>query len=157
MMSALNKLKLNIEVQFASAAIEKKMAEIAPFPLLKKWVKTAIRINGQLTLRFVNHAESRRLNFHFRKIDKATNVLTFLYDVSQQSVSADIVLCLPVISREAKTQKKMMHSHLAHMIIHGCLHAQGYDHEEEKDAHTMETKEVALLDSLGFASPYLAL
>ena len=156
-MSALNKLKLNIEVQFASASIEKKMVEIASLPLLKKWAKIAIRKNGQLTLRFVNHAESRRLNFHFRRIDKATNVLTFLYDVSQQTVSADIVLCLPVISREAITQKKLMHSHLAHMIIHGCLHAQGYDHEAEKDANIMEAKEVALLDSLGFASPYLAL
>ena len=156
-MSALNKLKLNIEVQFASASIEKKMVEIASLPLLKKWAKTAIRKNGQLTLRFVNHAESRRLNFHFRRIDKATNVLTFLYDVSQQTVSADIVLCLPVISREAITQKKLMHSHLAHMIIHGCLHAQGYDNEAEKDANIMEAKEVALLDSLGFASPYLAL
>ena len=156
-MSALNKLKLNIEVQFASASIEKKMVEIASLPLLKKWAKTAIRKNGQLTLRFVNHAESRRLNFHFRRIDKATNVLTFLYDVSQQTVSADIVLCLPVISREAITQKKLMHSHLAPMIIHGCLHAQGYDHEAEKDANIMEAKEVALLDSLGFASPYLAL
>ena len=153
-MSALNKLKLNIEVQFASASIEKKIVSL---PLLKKWAKTAIRKNGQLTLRFVNHAESRRLNFHFRRIDKATNVLTFLYDVSQQTVSADIVLCLPVISREAITQKKLMHSHLAHMIIHGCLHAQGYDHEAEKDANIMEAKEVALLDSLGFASPYLAL
>ena len=154
-MSTLNNLTLSIEVQFASPAIAEKMSEIASLALRKKWVNTAISKNGQLTLRFVNHAESRILNQYFRKIDKSTNVLTFPYEFSKQRLAADVVLCLPVIIREAKEQKKFVKAHLAHMIIHGCLHAQGYEHESENDANAMEALEVALLKNLEFANPYV--
>ena len=146
--------KLEIDIQFASAAIEDKVLAIASLAVIKKWVKSAVLLSGLITLRFVNAAEGKKLNFAFRNKDYATNVLTFPYDLSKKTIAADIIFCLPIIQKEASEQSKAVKAHLAHLIIHGCLHAQGLDHENDKEAKKMEGKEIILLQSLGFANPY---
>jgi len=149
------KTKLTIDIQCASLAIEKSLALIASSALLRKWVKAATQYSGLITLRFVNQVEGKKLNFAFRNKDKPTNVLTFPYELSKTSLAADIVICLPVLKKEAKEQSKLLKDHLAHLIVHGCLHAQGHDHEVEKDAKKMENLEVCILKNLGFSNPYL--
>lgn len=146
--------KLEIDIQFASAAIEDKVLAIASLAAIKKWVKATIQLHGLITLRFVNAAEGKKLNFAFRNKEYATNVLTFPYELSKKTIAADIIFCLPVIQKEASEQSKSVKAHLAHLIIHGCLHAQGLDHENDKEAKKMEGKEIALLKSLGFTNPY---
>ena len=146
--------KLEIDIQFASAAIEEKVFAIASQAVIKKWVKAVVGLNGLITLRFVNAAEGKKLNFAFRNKDYATNVLTFPYELSNKTLTADIIFCLPVIQKEAAEQNKTVKAHLAHLIIHGCLHAQGLDHESDQEAKKMEVKEIALLTSMGFANPY---
>ncbi|MBU3612322.1 rRNA maturation RNase YbeY [Polynucleobacter sp. MG-27-Goln-C1] len=146
--------KLEIDIQFASAAIEDKVLAITSLAAIKKWVKSAVQLNGLITLRFVNAAEGKKLNFAFRNKDYATNVLTFPYELSKKTIAADIIFCLPVVQKEASDQSKAVKAHLAHLIIHGCLHAQGLDHENDKDAKKMESKEIILLKSLGFTNPY---
>lgn len=153
-MSSPSKSKLIIELQYASPAIEATLISQVSDSLIKKWVKAASALSGQLTLRFVNAAEGKKLNFAFRKKDKATNVLTFPYELSKSTVSADIIFCLPVLQKEAKEQGKTLKAHLAHLIVHGCLHAQAYDHETKKDAQKMEALEVQILKKLGFSNPY---
>jgi probable rRNA maturation factor len=152
-MSSPSKSKLIIELQYASPAIEATLISQVSDSLIKKWVKAASALSGQLTLRFVNAAEGKKLNFAFRKKDKATNVLTFPYELTKSTVSADI-FCLPVLQKEAKEQGKSLKAHLAHLIVHGCLHAQAYDHETKKDAQKMEALEVQILKKLGFSNPY---
>jgi probable rRNA maturation factor len=144
-----------IELQYASPAIETVIATQASTNLIKKWVKAASPLNGQLTLRFVNMVEGKKLNLAFRKKDAATNVLTFPYELTKSNVYADIIFCLPVLQKEAKLQGKILKAHLAHLIVHGCLHAQAYDHETKKDAEKMEALEVQILKKLGFSNPYL--
>lgn len=146
--------KLEVDLQFASAAIEDKVLAITSLVTIKKWVKSAVQLNGLITLRFVNAAEGKKLNFAFRDKDYATNVLTFPYELSKKTLAADIIFCLPVIQKEAKEQGKSVKAHLAHLIIHGCLHAQGLDHESDKEAKKMESKEILLLKSMGFSNPY---
>lgn len=146
--------KLAIDIQYASPAIEKKVTLIASPASIKKWVREATLLSGLVTLRFVNQAEGKALNQVFRKKDKATNVLTFPYDLTKKTLNADIIFCLPVIQQEAKEQSKAAKAHLAHLIIHGCLHAQGLDHEIEKEAEKMEAREIAILKTLGFSNPY---
>lgn len=148
--------KLTIDIQYASPAIEVALSKIASATLVKKWIKTATNCDGLLTLRFVNAAEGKKLNSTFRKKDYATNVLTFPYEFSKTSLAADIIFCLPIIQKEAKEQNKPIKAHLAHLIVHGCLHAQAYDHENQKDAKKMEALEVKILRQLGFTNPYLA-
>ena len=149
--------KLLIDIQTASSALEVALSKIASPALIKKWVKAATPLGGLMTLRFVNLAEGKRLNGAFRKKNYATNVLTFPYEYSKNSLSADIIFCLPVIKKEAKEQGKTVKAHLAHLIIHGCLHAQGLDHERAKEAMKMEKLEVALLKKMGFTDPYIPL
>ncbi|QWD94355.1 rRNA maturation RNase YbeY [Polynucleobacter sp. MG-Unter2-18] len=149
--------KLEIDIQFASTAIKEKVLTIASQAAIKKWVKAAIALNGLITLRFVNAAEGKKLNFAFRSKDYATNVLTFPYELSNKTLTADIIFCLPVIQKEATEQDKVVKAHLAHLIIHGCLHAQGLDHESATEAKKMEAREIVLLSSLGFANPYAAI
>jgi len=148
--------KLTIDVQYASPAIETAVSKVASITLIKKWVKAATGYGGLLTLRFVNASEGKKLNFAFRKKDYATNVLTFPYELSKNTLAADIIFCLPIVQKEAKEQNKSLKAHLAHLIVHGCLHAQAYDHETKKDAGKMETLELKILQQLGFANPYLA-
>jgi len=146
--------KLTIELQYASLAIESAVSKAAPPALIKKWVKSATPLGGLVTLRFVNAAEGKKLNLAFRQKEYATNVLTFPYELSKKSVATDIIFCLPVLQKEAKEQSKLLKAHLAHLIVHGCLHAQGYDHEVERDAKKMEDLEIQILQKLGFANPY---
>ena len=156
-MSAKNKVaspKLKIDLQYASTAIESALGKIASPNLIKKWVKSATPLGGLITLRFVNAAEGKKLNLAFRQKDYATNVLTFPYELSKNELIADIIFCLPVLQKEAKEQDKLLKAHLAHLIVHGCLHAQGYDHEAAKDAQKMETLEIQTLQKMGFANPY---
>lgn len=148
--------KLIIDIQYASPAIENAVSEVASITLIKKWVKAATGYGGLLTLRFVNAAEGKKLNYAFRKKDYATNVLTFPYELSKNTLAADIIFCLPIVQKEAKEQNKSLKAHLAHLIVHGCLHAQAYDHETKKDAGKMEALELKILYQLGFANPYLA-
>lgn len=111
---------------------------------LRQWARTAAVV--PLTLRIVGAAEGRRLNRVYRKKDRATNVLTF--------ATGDIVLCHPVIRREARAQGKSLAAHYAHLVVHGCLHLRGYDHEKKRDAERMAAREIALLRRLGIANPY---
>lgn len=154
-MAKLNLKACAIDIQYASDAIEAKLRRVAPKSLIQKWVHCAIHHTGSLTLRFVNRTEGRELNAQFRGKDYATNVLTFTYEYSKKELIADIVICLPVVSSEAREQSKTLKAHLAHLIIHGCLHATGHDHENQREADRMEARERAILKSLGFSNPYI--
>lgn len=124
---------------------------------LRRWVLLALgaaEADAHLTLRFVGAAEGRRLNHGFRGRDYATNVLTF--DYARNPLMADIVLCMPVVKREAGEQGKTLRAHLAHLVIHGVLHARGFDHERPRQAAAMESRERALLAQLRVADPYRA-
>jgi probable rRNA maturation factor len=147
--------KLTVDIQCASPALEKSLSSIASTTLIKQWVKEAAKRSGLVTLRFVNQAEGKKLNFAFRNIDKPTNVLTFPYELTKQSLVTDIVFCLPVLQKEAREQGKTAKAHLAHLIIHGCLHAQGHDHEIDKEAQKMESLEIKILKNFGFNNPYI--
>jgi len=146
--------KLEIEIQFASASIEEKVLGIASPIVMKRWVKATVQLSGLITLRFVNLAEGKNLNLAFRNKDYATNVLTFPYELSKKTIAADIIFCLPVIQKEASVHGKTVKAHLAHLIIHGCLHAQGLDHDNDQEAQKMESQEIKLLKLLGFSNPY---
>ena len=122
------------------------------------WARAALKIDGtrggQITLRFVDSEEGRTLNHDYRGKDYATNVLSFPYE-SEPLVCGDLVICVPVVLREAAEQGKAPEAHYAHLIVHGLLHLQGYDHEtNEDDARIMEAHECAILTALGFADPY---
>ena len=147
--------KLIIDIQYASPAIEAAISKAASATLIKKWVNATTDHGGLLTLRFVNATEGKKMNLAFRKKDYASNVLTFPYELSKNSLSADIIFCLPIIQKEAKEQNKSLKAHLAHLIVHGCLHAQAYDHEIKKEADKMEALEIKILHQLGFTNPYL--
>jgi probable rRNA maturation factor len=113
----------------------------------------------QVSLRIVGAAESRKLNRDWRDEDHATNVLSFpageMPDVAGELPTlGDLVVCVPIVKREAQQQGKSLEAHWAHMVIHGVLHLLGYDHEVKRDAQLMEACEVAILGSLGFANPY---
>ena len=150
----INPPKLIIDLQYASPAIESTISKVASSVLIKKWVKNATPLGGLVTLRFVNAAEGKKLNLDFRQKDYATNVLTFAYELSKNALATDIIFCLPVLQKEAREQSKSLKTHLAHLVVHGCLHAQGYDHEVGRDAKKMEALEIQILKKLGFPNPY---
>jgi len=120
---------------------------------LARWVRAALERELAVTLRFVGAREGRRLNARYRGRDHATNVLTFVYD-DVSPPAGDVVLCVPVLKREARAQGKTVRAHCAHLIIHGMLHLQGYDHQRDADATRMEARETALLARLGYPDPY---
>ena len=120
---------------------------------LRTWAKAATEGNANVTLRLVGAREARKLNRDFRGRDYATNVLTFVYP-ELDPLSGDIVLCVPVIAREARAQRKTFDAHFAHLVVHGMLHLQGYDHENEADAGRMESREAEIVANLGYADPY---
>lgn len=122
---------------------------------LVRWISAALERDAELTVRFVGAAEARRLNREFRGKDYATNVLTFDY-AHAPAVLADIVLCVPVVRREAREQRKAFRDHLAHLVVHGVLHAQGHDHERAVPARKMEARELQILAGLGIRDPYRA-
>jgi len=136
-----------ISVQRASRA-----SHIPADATLRKWTRAALAKGAKVTLRYVAEAEGRRLNREFRGRDYATNVLTFIY--SARPLEGDIVICAPVVAREAKAQGKALAAHHAHLLVHGLLHLQGMDHERAADAQRMERRERKVLASLGFEDPY---
>ena len=118
-----------------------------------RWIRAALERPAEITVRIVGELEGRALNHDFRQQDHATNVLTFDYQ-REPVIVADLVLCAPVIEREARAQKKTLEAHYAHLLVHGALHAQGWDHERAADAKKMEAREVEVLVVLGYADPY---
>ena len=124
-------------------------------PTLRRWALATLDRDANVTLRLVDGRESRALNRRYRGRDHATNVLTFVYD-DRVSLTGDIVLCAPVVEKEARTQRKTRRAHYAHLVIHGMLHLQGYDHERDDDAARMKARETTLLRGLGFGDPYAA-
>jgi len=117
-----------------------------------RWIRNTLEVDGEVTVRIVDAEEGQTLNREYRKKDYATNVLTFGYQT--EPVTADLVLCAPVIEKEAKDQKKTLEAHYAHLIVHGTLHAQGWDHELDEDAEVMELRESEIMARLGFENPY---
>lgn len=141
--------KLSLSVQYASNA--ENMPTRAQF---RRWVQAALLQDLQATLRIVDAEEGQALNRDFRGKDYATNVLTFVYD-DTEPLSGDIVICAPVVAREAAEQGKTLQAHYAHMTLHAVLHLQGCDHETEAEAAEMEALETALMVKLGYPAPYV--
>ena len=140
--------EFGLSVQFASAA-----DDLPSRAQVRRWVAAALEHPAEVTVRIVDAEEGHALNRGFRTGDHATNVLTFDYQ-RRPVVVADIVLCAPVVAREAREQHKPLLAHYAHLLVHGTLHAQGYQHEGAADARVMEARETALLQALGFPDPY---
>ena len=142
--------KLTLSVQYA----DPRLVDTLPRPEIRRWVKAAQFAPAELVIRFVDDGEGRTLNRDYRGKDYATNVLTFAYDDAEVAmdtdiVRADIVLCVDVLLREAQQQAISVMQHAAHLIVHGVLHAQGYDHEADDEAAEMEALEDEILVGLG--------
>jgi len=151
---ALNHLSLSL--QFARDAEATAHRPSLPRHKVARWIRHALAVDAEITVRIVGTEEGQRLNREYRHKDYATNVLTFDYQ-QEPTVLADLVLCAPVLEREAREQGKTLEEHYAHLLVHGALHAQGWDHEtSEEDAREMEAYETAILRELGFANPYAA-
>jgi len=145
------KNKLTLSVQFA----DDRLAADLPRALLRRWVQAALLGPAELTLRFVDESEGRTLNRDYREKDYATNVLTFAYGETEDAIiKADIVFCVDVLMRETAERRISLAQHVAHLVVHGVLHAQGYDHEVEDDAEEMEKFETEILARLGIPDPY---
>lgn len=156
--------ELSLSVQYATPCPE------LPRWRLRSWVLVALRTalaepdasygdnipsGASLTLRLVDDVEARALNASYRSRDYATNVLTFEYGQDPDGIlHGDIVLCLPVLQREASEQHKTLRDHAAHLVVHGVLHALGYDHLDDAEAATMETLETRTLAKLRISDPY---
>jgi len=146
------KPKLSLTLQFPDERLKKQL----PKAFLKSAVQAALFAPAEITLRFVDAAEGKILNRDFRGKDYATNVLTFAYteDEHAETTQADIILCTDVLQQEAEAQNKTIHDHALHLIVHGVLHAQGYDHLDDEEAEEMEGLEAEILATLGVANPY---
>jgi probable rRNA maturation factor len=140
--------RLQLAVQYAVSAAGKPSR--AQF---RKWIRAALDHDACVTLRIVGQKEGRTLNRSYRRKDYATNVLTFALN-NRPPFEGDLALCAPVIAQEARTQKKKLAAHYAHLTVHGMLHLQGYDHENERDAQVMERRETQILAKLGYPDPY---
>ena len=149
---ALNQLQLSL--QFGNIPHATRHRAALPRHFVARCIRHALVDDAQITVRIVNAQEGQALNRSYRKKDYATNVLTFDY-AQRPVVIADLVLCAPVIAQEAQAQGKSLTEHYAHLLVHGALHAQGWDHETSlKDAHAMEAREVEILAGLGLRNPY---
>lgn len=148
------KNKLTLAVQYP----DPRLKDTLPRTDLRRWVQAALFAPAELTIRIVDAEEGRALNRDYRHKDYATNVLTFAYteDEDSEVTRADIILCTDVLQREAAEQKKTVQAHAAHLVVHGVLHAQGYDHESDEEAAEMEQLEIEILASLGEPNPYAA-
>jgi probable rRNA maturation factor len=145
---------LELALQFGRFAGAAKHQALLNKRNVSRWIAFALAAPAEMSVRIVGEDEGRALNAQYRHKDYATNVLTFDY-AQEPTVMADLVLCAPVVEREAREQGKTLQAHYAHLLVHGTLHAQGYDHEtNDRDALEMETLEVLLLAALGFANPY---
>ena len=149
--------KLSLEVQFASVVMAQKWQTTITKRKLGNWIRKALQEDASITVRFVGLAESKKLNFNYRNKDYATNILTFPYELQNgiDCLSADLIICLPVLEKEAKQQQKSFEHHLIHLIVHGTLHAQGFDHEDDVEAEAMEQLEISILKKLKLANPYI--
>jgi probable rRNA maturation factor len=145
-----SRAKLSLAVQYASGA--QHLPTRAQF---RRWIKAALQRDVNVTLRIVDGPEGRELNRNYRGKDYATNVLTFVYD-DIEPLTGDVVICAPVVAREADAQHKDLLSHYAHLAIHAALHLQGYEHDSDADAAGMETLETALMLKLHYPDPYQA-
>jgi len=141
--------ELQLSLQFADA----RHRALLPRHRVARWLRAALAAPGQITVRIVGADEGLALNRDYRGQDHATNVLTFDYERSPR-VIADLVLCAPVVESEAAQQRIDIAAHYAHLLVHGALHAQGFDHLTDAEAALMEARESALLTALGFADPY---
>jgi len=143
------KPELTLSLQFADASHRAQL----PRHKVARWIRAALAAPGEITVRIVGAEEGQALNREFRGKDYATNVLTFDYS-HEPVVMADLIICAPVVEAEAREQKITLEAHYVHLLVHGTLHAQGDDHEDEAEAEAMEAKETAILAGLGFADPY---
>jgi len=145
---------LTLSLQFARLPDLPLHRAALPRHAVARWLRHALDVDAEITVRLVDTDEGRTPNRDYRHKDYATNVLTFDYAQVPQ-VMADLVLCAPVVAREAAEQGKTLQAHYAHLLVHGALHAQGWDHEgSEGEAQAMEAREVAVLAGLGLSSPY---
>jgi probable rRNA maturation factor len=141
---------LQLSLQFADATHR----ALLPRHKVARWMRAGLELPATIAVRIVGEEEGRALNREYRGKDYATNVLTFDY-VQEPEIEADLVLCAPVVAREADELHVDLVAHYAHLLVHGTLHAQGYDHEDDgPEAAAMESRETAILASLGFADPY---
>ncbi len=143
--------ELSLSLQFA----DPRHRAVLPRHKVARWIRAALELPGELTVRIVGAEEGQALNREFRGKDYATNVLTFDYS-HEPVVSADLVICAEVVEREAAEAGTDIAAYYAHMLVHGALHAQGYDHEEDDEAACMEARETEIMLGLGFADPYPA-
>ena len=149
---ALNQLSLSLQFGLFDAVAAHRAA--LPRAKVTRWIRHALALDAEITVRIVGESEGRALNLSYRQKDYATNVLTFDYSQAPL-VTADLVLCAPVVAQEALDNGKTLADHYAHLLVHGTLHAQGWDHEtSEQDADDMEAYEVEILAELGIANPY---
>jgi probable rRNA maturation factor len=145
---------LSLSLQFGDLKDAARHRAALPRHTVIRCIRHALDADGEITVRIVDADEGQALNRDFRKKDYATNVLTFDY-ATEPLVMADLVLCAPVVAREAKEQKKTLAAHYAHLLVHGTLHAQGWDHEtSDEDAEAMEAREIQILAGLGLKNPY---
>ena len=146
--------QLQLSLQFGDIPHAARHRAALPRHFVARCLRHALERDAEITVRIVGAEEGQQLNASYRGKDYATNVLTFDY-AQTPMVLADLVLCAPVVAQEAKAQSKTLAEHYAHLLVHGCLHAQGWDHETSlKDAHAMEAREVAVLAGLGLRNPY---
>jgi probable rRNA maturation factor len=140
---------LTLSLQFADASHRDQL----PRHKVARWIRAALARPAEITVRIVDADEGRALNRDYRGRDYATNVLTFDYS-RDPVVVADLILCAPVVAKEARQQRIELAAHYAHLLVHGALHAQGYEHESDADAQAMEALESEVVMRLGFADPY---
>ena len=152
-----SKMRLNtvqLSLQFGDLADTALHRIALPRHKVARWIRHALAADAEITVRIVGLEEGRALNRDYRQKDYATNVLTFDY-TREPLVTADLVLCAPVVEQEAREQGKTLQAHYAHLLVHGTLHAQGWDHETNRaDAETMEAYEIQILARLNLPNPY---
>ncbi len=145
---------LTLSLQFGDLKDAARHRAALPRHTVTRCIRHALDGDAEITVRIVDAEEGQALNRDYRQKDYATNVLTFDY-ATEPVVMADLVLCAPVVAQEAKEQKKTLAAHYAHLLVHGTLHAQGWDHEtSEADAEEMEAREIEILAGLGLKNPY---
>ncbi|MFZ5558271.1 MAG: rRNA maturation RNase YbeY [Pseudomonadota bacterium] len=142
--------RFRLAVQYATGA-----AGVPGRGQFRRWVAGALKRAAEITIRVVDEPEGRELNRAYRRKDYATNVLTFAYR-NGRALAGDLVLCAPVVEREARARSKALRDHYAHLTVHGVLHLQGYDHEADADAGVMEALETRILRRFRIADPYAA-